>query len=62
MRGKADQKVFKFNFRTVNDRDSPHIAWVEANGIKRLCQGPGLSPGGTDDPNCISELRPGVDT
>lgn len=50
--------IVKFKFRTVDDISLPHASWVEANGIKRLCYGPGLSSAG-NNPGCDPTLRPG---
>lgn len=44
---RAKFTIFKFKLRTVYDATSNFAGWIEANGKKRLCFGPGLS--GTGD-------------
>ncbi|KAJ6787084.1 hypothetical protein PWT90_10737 [Aphanocladium album] len=49
-------KIFKFQLRTVDDKDSEHAVWVEANSVKRYCFGPGLSGTGQNG-DCSSVIR-----
>ena len=52
---KARFTIFKFKLRTVDDSNSNFAGWIETNGIKRLCFGPGLSGTGTANRACTGK-------
>lgn len=52
--------VYRFNLVTVNDAKEKHASWVEANGSKRFCVGPGAL-GAENNRGCTSDLVKGAD-
>lgn len=49
--------VSRFNLVTINDADEAHASWVEANGVKRYCVG----PGDADNRGCDKSIVKGRD-
>lgn len=54
----ASSAVYKINLVTINDPSEGHASWVEANGVKRYCVGPGS---GKDNRGCDKRIVRGRD-
>lgn len=54
----ARRSISRFNLITINDASEAHASWIEANGVKRYCAGPGS---GGDNRGCDKRIIQGRD-